>query len=208
MTDANAVRRADAGDAAGIAGVIAEAFHDIPVSLWIVPDPVDRARIYPDYFRIFVDMAIPYGEVEVIDDDSGDGVAAAAVWMPVMPDPIAAPDDYDILVDKICGQYAENFRALDEVMGRHHPHEPHHYLALLAVRPGHQSDGLGSALLDYHHRKLDAAGIPAYLEASSVRSRALYLRHGFVPNHEPFVMVEGVPAEGGPAMWPLWRDPR
>jgi GNAT superfamily N-acetyltransferase len=208
MTDAHAVRRADAGDAAGIAGVIAEAFHDIPVSLWIVPDPGDRARIYPDYFRIFVDMAIPHGEVEVIDDDSGDGVAAAAVWMPVMPDPIPAPDDYDILVGKICGQYADNFRALDEVMGRHHPHEPHHYLALLAVRPDHQAAGLGSALLNHHHRKLDAAGIPAYLEASSVRSRALYLRHGFETHSEPFVMVEGVPAEGGPAMWPLWRDPQ
>jgi GNAT superfamily N-acetyltransferase len=206
MTDLPAIRRADAGDAARIAGVIAEAFHNLNVSLWLIPDPVERARIYPDYFRIFVDMGVEHGEVDVVSD--GDDVLGAAVWHRVMPEGPPPPPDYDSLVDKLCGPWADNARALDDTMARHHPHEPHHYLALLAIRPAHQGRGIGSALLRHHHERLDAEGIPAYLEASSPRSRDLYVRHGFRKKHDPFVMVDGVPAETGPAMWPLWRDPQ
>jgi GNAT superfamily N-acetyltransferase len=207
MTDITAVRRADAGDASGVAGVVAEAFHDLAMSHWLIPDPVERARIYPEYFRIFVDMGVEHGEVDVIDDADG-RVLGAAVWHLVTPEPPPVPDDYDQLVDKICGRWADNARALDATMERHHPHEPHHYLALLAIRPGHQGQGFGSTLLRHHHARLDAEGIPAYLEASSPRARDLYVRHGFRRKHDPFVMVDGVPAESGPAMWPLWRDPQ
>lgn len=61
---------------------------------------------------------------------------------------------------------------------------------------------LGAALLDHQHAALDRAGIPAYLEASNVDNRRLYLRHGYrsaAPFHLPF---------DGPPLWPMWRDPR
>jgi len=50
---------------------------------------------------------------------------------------------------------------------------------------------------------LDRTGSPAYLEASSPRTRDLYLAHGYVlrpgaPFHLP---------GSGPPMWPMWRDP-
>ena len=71
------------------------------------------------------------------------------------------------------------------MMAKVHPHEPHHYLAFLAVRPGRQGHGLGTALLRDRLRRLDAAGAPAYLEASEPRSRALYVREGFREHQEP-----------------------
>ncbi|HEX5493068.1 MAG TPA: GNAT family N-acetyltransferase [Mycobacteriales bacterium] len=83
----------------------------------------------------------------------------------------------------------------------HHPSEPHHYLAFLAVRPERQGAGLGSALLRHHHARLDRTGVAAYLEASSPRSRELYLRHGYRPRGEPFTVPDGTP------FWPMWRTP-
>lgn len=77
------------------------------------------------------------------------------------------------------------------------------HLAILAVHPGHQGRGIGTALLRAHHARLDQAGTPGYLEASSPRNRALYQRHGYTlrpggPFHLP---------GGGPPMWPMWRAP-
>jgi predicted N-acetyltransferase YhbS len=80
--------------------------------------------------------------------------------------------------------------------------EPHHYLAFLAVRPSRQCRGIGSALLDRHHARLDDAGVPAYLEANHPRNRELYLRHGYRDRAEIQL------PDGGPAVWPMWREPR
>ena len=52
------------------------------------------------------------------------------------------------------------------------------------------------------HCELDERGEPAYLEASGERSRDLYLRHGYQPRGAPYHLP------GGPAMWPMWREPR
>ena len=67
-----------------------------------------------------------------------------------------------------------------------------------------KASGIGTALLRAHHATLDDAGMPAYLEAADLRTRQLYLRHGYVlqPN-APFHLPGG-----GPDMWPLWRHPR
>jgi hypothetical protein len=46
----------------------------------------------------------------------------------------------------------------------------------------------------------DAAGEPAYLEATSSRSRALYERHGFEVTRE-------LRCGDSPPLWAMWRDP-
>ncbi|MDP9345553.1 MAG: GNAT family N-acetyltransferase, partial [Actinomycetota bacterium] len=45
-------------------------------------------------------------------------------------------------------------------------------------------------------------GLPAYLEASSPRNRALYERHGFSVTEELKL------PRNGPPLWLMWRDPR
>ena len=61
--------------------------------------------------------------------------------------------------------------------------------------------GSASALLAHTLAVADAAGAPAYLEATSPRSRALYERFGFE------VLAE-MRAPGGPPMWAMWRRAR
>ncbi|HMG63277.1 MAG TPA: hypothetical protein VK599_10040, partial [Streptosporangiaceae bacterium] len=42
-------------DADALSHVIADAFHDLPPSRWLIADPGERARIFPGFFRILVD---------------------------------------------------------------------------------------------------------------------------------------------------------
>lgn len=191
---------AGAGDAGPISGLIAEAFLDLPPSRWLIADEAERRRVFPDYFRIYVEHILAAGVVHVTED-----LDAAALWLPAGAEPAEPPDGYFARLRAVTGPRVERFASFDEALDRHHPAGvPHHHLAFLAVRPGRQGLGLGTALLAAHHGTLDVAGTPAYLEASSERNRRLYQRHGYLP------MAGGpyhLPA-GGPPMWPMWRAVR
>jgi GNAT superfamily N-acetyltransferase len=189
--------RAGAGEARIAAGLVATAFADLPQIAWLVPDPAERARIMTDNFQIFVDHALDHGEIHLLGDHSG-----VAVWFDRSSAPTPPPKDYDDRLAAACAPYTERFRELDELFDAHHPEQPHHHLALLAVHPGRQGAGLGTALLEHHHPRLDEAGLPAYLEASTPRSRDLYLRHGYQPRGEPFHL-----GDCATPFWPMWRPP-
>ncbi|HEU5160981.1 MAG TPA: GNAT family N-acetyltransferase [Streptosporangiaceae bacterium] len=195
MTISSAIRRARPADAGRVAELVATAFAPLPAVSWLVPEPADRPRVMTANLRIFVDHAIEYGHVDLIDE-----APAAAVWFP-RTDPIPEPADYDRRLAAACGPWTDRFRVLDSLFEENHPDGPHYHLALLAVAPEWQSRGLGSVLLRRQHAELDATATAAYLEASSARSRDLYLRHGYEPG-EPFRLPDGTP------FWPMWRPPR
>lgn len=190
-------RRAGGTDIDDLTAVIAAAFHDLPPAVWLVPDESEREKIFPDYFRIFVEHATSHGEVYTVGDGAG-----VALWFPASDDPAPPPTDYDERLTAVCGAHVDRFRLFDELMDQRHPHEPHDYLAMLGCLPKLQNNGFGSTLLRHRHRGLDERGIPAYLEASSERSRDLYLRHGYRPHGAPYRLPDG------PQMWPLWREPQ
>lgn len=82
-------------------------------------------------------------------------------------------------------------------LARHRPIEPHWYLAQIGVSAVARGTGLGSALLRSRLEKIDGEGLPAYLEASNERNRALYQRHGF----ERIATIEGIPNARPTGMW-------
>jgi ribosomal protein S18 acetylase RimI-like enzyme len=92
-------------------------------------------------------------------------------------------------------------RARLRMEGKHPRKPPHWYLAIMGVDPQWQGRGIGSKLMRPALEALDAEGTPAYLEASTVRSRALYERHGFAVTGE-----FNLPS-GGPTLWQMWREP-
>ncbi len=97
---------------------------------------------------------------------------------------------------------AGRFAAFDAALAARHPADvPHHHLALLAVRPSRQGRGIGTALLDAYHWRLDCVGVAAYLEASDLRTRALYLRHGYTDTPGPPINLPG-----GPPLYPMLRQ--
>ncbi|MEU7871257.1 GNAT family N-acetyltransferase [Dactylosporangium sp. NPDC049140] len=187
------------GDAHLVADLIATAFQPLEVAAWLVADPDERLRaLYAD-FRIVVEHAIAHGEVWITGNQGG-----VAVWLPRTPDtPVPEIGDYARRVWLACGRYTGRFTALDDAFAARHPTAAHHHLAALAVHPDRRSCGLGSALLTEYHSRLDRTGIPAYLEASSRHSRALYLRHGYTDHGQPIHLPDH-----GPQLWPMWRTPQ
>jgi GNAT superfamily N-acetyltransferase len=132
------------------------------------------------------------------------GREAVAVWLPAGPGASGPEPGYGQQLAAATAPWTGRFAVFDQALDDHHPAgPPHQHLAILAVAPGGQGQGTGTALLDARHRELDRDGVPAYLEASSPRARDLYQRHGYTPRPDaPFCLP------GGPPLWPMWREPR
>jgi GNAT superfamily N-acetyltransferase len=186
-------------DTAEITDLVAAAMWDGPVARWLNSDPAVRQRESRGYFEIFVEHAVRYGEVYATADSDTGRLSGVALWFP-FTSLIPAPVDYDRRLKEVAGPAFDRARELDAALEAHHPLDPHHYLAFLAVHPDNQNRGIGSALLDRHHARLDRADIPAYLEANDPRNRDLYLRHGYVCRSE-------IRLPDGPPLWPMWRTP-
>jgi GNAT superfamily N-acetyltransferase len=191
------IRRGTPADQEPVSALIADAFGDLPVARWLVPPPAERKAVLVANFHIHADHALTHGMVDIASDERTE-YAGVAVWFPQPNPPSIA--NYKVRLAAACGRHTPRFRELDKMFEANHPQgEEHHHLTFLAAaRQGH---GVGTALLAHHHEKLDDLGLPAYLEASSERSRNLYLRQGYrgdAPFHLP---------RGGPPLWPMWRKP-
>ncbi|MEV4830590.1 GNAT family N-acetyltransferase [Micromonospora sp. NPDC049257] len=188
------VRAATPDDADSLIPVLAEAFLDGPVADWLVPDRAERRLIYRAYFTAVLGHGLAHGHVHTNSDCTG-----VAIWYSRLRSPTPPSREHLDALGKATGRYAPVFALLDAVFEVHHPHLPlHHHLAYLAVAPNRQGCGVGTALLADHHRRLDAEGLSAYLEAISLRTRALYERVGY---------HAGTPIRipDGPTIWRMWR---
>ena len=87
------------------------------------------------------------------------------------------------------------------MMEEKHPSDPHYYLFFLGTRPEWQGRGIGSGLMTPVLETCDREHVPAYLEATSERNKALYLRLGFE-------VADEIRLPDGPTMWPMWRAPQ
>lgn len=194
------VHHATAADLPRLAEVLTQAFADDPVTVWCFPDPRRRAeRLGRFYAEVFL-QRMAFGRDEILTDDSRRGVAS---WTPPGAGVPSTLDTIRLLprLASICGGgLPRALRAL-AYLESHLPTEPHWHLPFLGVTPAWQGHGLGSLLLRPILERCDRETTPAYLEASTPRNRALYLRHGFEVLDE--IRLPG----GGPPLWRMWRDP-
>ncbi|MBP2704234.1 GNAT family N-acetyltransferase [Microbispora sp. RL4-1S] len=184
-------------DAEAVGGLIAETFHTDSITRWLIPHAEDRLPMQRRFFTMYAEHALEHGDVYGIHE--GGELAGVAVWF-TAPFP-EIPGEQES-VASFAGDNADRYRLLGELMEKIHPHEPHHYLAFIALERSRTGRGLGTLLLEEHHRLLDAEDTPAFLEASSEASRRLYLRHGYVD------MPELLRLPDGPVMYPMWRAPQ
>lgn len=191
------VVRALACEAGMVAGIVAEAFEQLEMAVWLVGDPLTRREVLRGWFSILVEHAVEYGRVDVLDDCSG-----AAVWL--HHDPAIAtppPRDYKYRFAAACGGHAPRFQVLDDLLVDHRPGERHHNLALLAVVPDWQRTGRGTVLLRHHHQVLDEQDVPSYLEAMSPGGIRLCAGEGYRHCGSAFALPDGTVCH------PMWRTP-
>jgi ribosomal protein S18 acetylase RimI-like enzyme len=193
-----AIRTAHVDDVDAVAAVLTASFHDDPVMSWAWPDPHIRTQRLHGLWTFMAGVAyIPRGASSVVP--GGDG---AALWTAPgqLPDEefwVANAGRFVALLEGDIGRLG----ILSDQMDANHPHDREHwYLLAIGVSPAAQGRRLGSALLAHTLAVADEAGAPAYLEATSTRSRALYERVGFE-------VIGQIDVPDGPPMWPMWREP-
>ncbi|TDC40710.1 GNAT family N-acetyltransferase [Micromonospora sp. 15K316] len=98
------------------------------------------------------------------------------------------------------GLVAHRLALVADLVAAHRPAEPHLYLASIGVRGELRGRGVGGVLLAEGLRLADAERLPIHLEASTERSRLLYLRHGFRDRGRPLPLPDG-----GPVLRPMRR---
>ncbi len=191
------VRPATTDDAAIVSEILSQGFADDPVFAWVLDDPSTRAHYIRAFFDVFAPFNLEHGTVDMTADGTGVGL-----WFEVEPSEPSDEGEIGEQIAEACGPHLERFGILDELMTAAHPMEkPHGYLHFLSTIPAFQGSGIGNAILNENIRRLDLAGKPAYLEATTTRSAALYARHGF--KHLP----KTIDLPGGPSMYPMWREP-
>lgn len=192
------MRTASIDDAERIGHVLADAFENDPAMAWCFPDTGVRPRRLEAMFGLIAsDAYVPVGSSTIVDD------TAAALWLPAgatLGDDVLDPmrKKLAVALDGELGRLG----TLVGMIGEVHPSDPDHwYLLSIGVRRWAQGEGVGGKLLEHTLLLADERHQPTYLEATNLRSRALYERYGFEAT-----MTLTLP--DGPDIWPMWRDAR
>jgi ribosomal protein S18 acetylase RimI-like enzyme len=182
--------------------VFARAFFENPAWLWTLPDPARRERVLRFFYRAALRYAFARGETLAT---AGALRGAAILLPPERP-----------LLDRRglsqVGLWQLPFRAGLAAFARFRAQgrgfrarqlcdapARHVYLWEIGVDPGHQSRGIGSAMLRAVARRSDAAGVPVYVDTTDPRNLSLYERHGFR------IVSHGAFPNGGCRYWTLVR---
>jgi GNAT superfamily N-acetyltransferase len=202
--EAATVRKGSAAEVAAMAEALARAFYDDPVFTWVLRADPRRLVTLRRGFALFLER-VWVGEDETFTTA---GVAGVAVWEPPGAWKHGFGEQLRLLPAMIAvfarhvPRVLRSLAALEAAHPAEPAHTPHFYLPFLGVDPDWQGRGLGGALLRPVLERCDRDRVPAFLEASTPRNRALYERHGFAVT-EQFTLGRGAPQQ-----WRMWREPR
>jgi len=195
--DGSDIRKVAEADIPRVVEALARAFYDDPFWSWCFPDSRRLKRLRRGFNLYLRTIYLPLGECYTTDR-----VIGGALWVPPYRWRLRRWQQLRMLP----GMIAANGRDLPmlmrviSVVESKHPRETHYYLPFLGVLPEWQGRGFGAALLRPVLERCDREGLPAYLEASTPRNRALYERHGFEAREE-------IRVKDSPPLWLMWRKP-
>ena len=183
------------------AQVLAAAFHDDPMFVFIEPDGERRHRVLPWFFGAGLRIGRQLGRVD-LDPDAG-----AAIWLApgarfglpaiVRSGLVLAPLHFGLPAMRRFGALTSAF----EAAGRRVRGDRYWHLFILGVAPDHQGQGVGSRLVAPVLAEADRAGERCYLETLEEHNLSFYSRLGFTVGEE-------VAQPGLPTFWTMVREPR
>jgi GNAT superfamily N-acetyltransferase len=193
-------REAGDADVEPLAGALARAFHDDPVMTWLLGErDGPRLRRLGRFMRSEARRHRRHGGMVLTAPGHPGGALwdAPGRWRMSWLDIVrSAP----VMISGVGPRIPRALGGLGQ-MEKQHPREPHWYLAILGTDPARQGTGVGGALVTPVLERCDHDGLGAYLESSKPENVPYYERFGF--------RVTGqIDMPGGPAMWPMWRDPQ
>lgn len=184
---------------------LARAFHDDPLMVYAVPDPVARTRLLPDVYSRMIHFGFLAGEVYVTSG-TVDGVA---LWMPPKA-PWSREHMQTSGMDQIASAIGDDaYQRYRNVVGREWQARERDmtgacwYLFLLGVEPSRQRRGLGIKLMRPVLELAERAHEACYLETENQRNVAFYRAAGFE------LIVDGEEAgDTGVHFWTFRRVPQ
>jgi ribosomal protein S18 acetylase RimI-like enzyme len=196
---ATRVKLATTNDIPRMAISLARAFHGDPLLVWMLPKDRRHMRAVA-MFTFLLESQINVGQTYSTADDVG-----AAIWSPPGQSQFdhgrsaESVEQFRSIIGANLTRAIEVYAALD----RERPTDsPHWYLATLGTHPDWQGSGIGTALMEPVLSRADNEGAPAYLESSKESNIPYYRRFGFDVTAEIHL------PNGGPTVWPMWREPQ
>ncbi|MEV0428186.1 hypothetical protein [Micromonospora sp. NPDC050495] len=178
-------------DTGRIVDLVSEALAPTALAAWLVPDEPRRPQVLAAVTRIWVEHALLFGDVFLLQDGS-----AATVWFHRYR-PLPPPHRYAARLAEACGAQHDRFRRLDRSLADRRPTEAHNHLALLAV-PGPHAGHRALALVTGAQRWMDTLNLPSYVEALTEADRDLYRRLGYTDR-------DAFPVPGDTTLHAMWR---
>ena len=171
------------------------AFAVDPMARWICGDAARFLDSVGEFFDGFGGRAFEHGSAWTANDGQ-----AIALWLP----PGIEPDGermVGVLQQNAEPQLMEEMMVVLGQMEHFHPTEDHWYLPIIGCDPLYLGQGLGGLLMKAALERVDADGLPAYLESSNPRNVSLYERHGFE-------VIGEIQHGSSPVMLPMYRAAR
>ena len=193
------VVKAGRADVVALSESLAAAFYDDPVMGWLLPDAASRARRLGVLFSVFLRGHFLRMDAAWTTPDRVGGALWAPPGRALVPPRQVARQLPGVV--RVFGSRTVRALRMFEHVERHHPKALHWYLGVLGTTPARQGEGIGSSLLGPVLQRCDAEGFPAYLESSKESNIPFYRRHGFE------LRAEIALPDGGPTIWPMWREP-
>jgi len=184
-----------------VASALADAFVDDPVFRWLVPRGVRRpARLRTMFLVEMEQYVVPCGGT--VWTTAGHDGAVSEMPPGAWEMPKSFTGGQALRWARAFGRRLPRAMEVQRAMQERHLREPHFYVRTVGVRTALQGQGVGSRLMQRTLERADSAGLPAYIEASTQRSAALYARLGF--EHVEMLVLP----KGGPPVWLMRRPAR
>jgi ribosomal protein S18 acetylase RimI-like enzyme len=195
------IRRATAADVPPLTRMLARAYNDDPVAIWLCASAQRRPALLEALYRARLRQLLGDREIWVAPE-----LSSAAVWLAPGRAKVGVPRDGPLIRrllsdPRLVARVPLLAIGLARVQLRHPREPPHWYLSLLGTDPQAQGRGLGSAVLRPVLERCDHDRAGVYLETAKERNLGFYERYGF--------RVTGrLRLPRGPVMWLMWREPR
>ena len=193
-------RLATNADAGTIVATLAASFDEDPLWTWVFPDREKRAEQFERWFGFFVESALPNGFVWIADEG-----AAVSVWTP--PEKSELSEEAEAAVEPFLSEAlgshsGEVLEVMEDLEAACPKARPFYYLSFLGTHPEERGRGVGMGLLAANLARIDATGMPAYLESSNPANNGRYERLGFRPR------TEFSTPDGEHDVTTMWREAR
>ena len=166
--------------------IIARAFQDYPVSVYLLPDSSNRLKLQKTTFWFSVLYGIHYAEAYTTSPK----LEGVAIWEPprkkfefpfrlIRGNLLIAGLRllFDVKLTTI-NRSIPLVRCMQSAHKRNAPF-PHWYLQLLGVDPKAQGKGYGNILMRTMIKRIDKQKLPIYLETNLKKNVGFYQNHGF-----------------------------